>query len=215
MRPTASRLIANSALSQALRLFNWMTWIAPNNYALGVITGSYGYVAPCQSLVHPLTASSGMGFNPWSTFDWNTSGDGDLVTPFFSTAQQYIARVLSGLIIIGMHWGNMYWGAYMPINSNESFDNTGNRYNVSRIMGDNGYVDVNEYAKYGPPFFSAADVFGQGAWFAWYALVFFYVTIKNWHTMSNTFKGIWRSITSRSGSIYDGHNDAHTRMIRR
>ncbi len=94
-----------------------MTWIAPNNFALGMITGSYG----------------GMGFNPWSTFDWNVAGTSALVTPFFSTVQQYGARVLSGLVIIGMYWGNYYWSAYMPINSNESFDNTGMTYNVTRI----------------------------------------------------------------------------------
>lgn len=35
-----------------------MTWIAPDNFNLGMITGSYG----------------GMGFNPISTLDWNTSG---------------------------------------------------------------------------------------------------------------------------------------------
>jgi hypothetical protein len=39
---------------------NWMTWIAPNNFALANITGSYG----------------GMGFNPISTLDWNTAGSG-------------------------------------------------------------------------------------------------------------------------------------------
>lgn len=54
----------------ALRSFNWMTWIAPNNFPLGMITGFYG----------------GMGFNPWATFDWNVSGSGALVTPFFRYA---------------------------------------------------------------------------------------------------------------------------------
>lgn len=92
-----------NTLFTALRLFNWMTWIAPNNFTLGMITGSYG----------------GMGFNPWSTFDWNVAGSGALVTPFFSYVQQYAARVLSGLIIIAMYWKNAYWSAYMPINSNE------------------------------------------------------------------------------------------------
>jgi hypothetical protein len=42
---------------------NWMTWIAPNNFALANITGSYG----------------GMGFNPISTLDWNTAGSGALL----------------------------------------------------------------------------------------------------------------------------------------
>ena len=47
-----------NTLFQALHAFNWMTWIAPNNYPLGMITGFYG----------------GMGFNPLATFDWNVSG---------------------------------------------------------------------------------------------------------------------------------------------
>ena len=139
---------------QALHSFNWMTWIAPNNFNLGMITGFYG----------------GMGYNPWATFDWNVSGSGSLVTPFFSMLQQYGARVISGLIIIGMYWGNYAWAAYTPINSNESFDNTGNIYNITKIMGDDGYVDIDKYKQYGPPYFSGANVFGQGAWFAWYPL---------------------------------------------
>jgi len=40
----------------ALSSFSWMTWIAPNNHNLEVLTG--------------FNAGSGM-FNPWPTFDWN------------------------------------------------------------------------------------------------------------------------------------------------
>jgi len=90
-------------LFRGLHIFNWMTWIAPQNFTLGMITGSYG----------------GMGYNPFATWNWNLSGSGSLVTPFYSAVQQYAMRVVSGLIIIGMYWGNMYWSAYMPINSNE------------------------------------------------------------------------------------------------
>jgi hypothetical protein len=43
---------------------NWMTWIAPNNFALANITGSYG----------------GMGFNPISTLDWNTAGKSSVLS---------------------------------------------------------------------------------------------------------------------------------------
>lgn len=53
---------------EALRLFNWMTWIAPNNVNLAVVTGSYG----------------GMGFNPVSSFDPNLSGSGTMNSPFFA-----------------------------------------------------------------------------------------------------------------------------------
>lgn len=53
---------------QALRLFNWMTWISPNNMNLAIVTGSYG----------------GMGFNPWSSWDPNTSGVLAMQAPFFA-----------------------------------------------------------------------------------------------------------------------------------
>ena len=153
-----------------------------------------------------------MGFNPWATFDWNVAGTNQLVTPFFSTVQQYTARVLSGLIIIGMYWGNYAWAAYTPINSNESFDNKGNVYNVSLIMGDDGQVDIDAYKAYGPPFFSGANVFGQGAWFAWYPLVLFYVCIRNWTAIRRAGTEMWQGIRHGKG-MYEGNNDAHTRMI--
>ena len=53
---------------QALRLFNWMTWISPNNFNLAVVTGSYG----------------GMGFNPWSSWDPNIAGNLTMSSPFFA-----------------------------------------------------------------------------------------------------------------------------------
>lgn len=52
----------------ALRLFNWMTWIAPNSVNLAIVTGSYG----------------GMGFNPLSTWDPNASGSSAMQSPFFA-----------------------------------------------------------------------------------------------------------------------------------
>lgn len=87
----------------------------------------------------------GLGYNPIATFDWNVAGTRMLVTPFFSTCHQYAARVLSGLIIVGMYWSNSYWSAYMPINSNEAFANTGIEYNVSRILTGKGTVDIEAY----------------------------------------------------------------------
>lgn len=51
-----------------LRMTNWMTWIAPQNFNLAVVTGGYG----------------GMGFNPFSSFDPNFSGSGTMNSPFFA-----------------------------------------------------------------------------------------------------------------------------------
>jgi hypothetical protein len=53
--------------------------------------------------------------------------------------------VLSGLIIIGMYYGNFYWSAYMPINSNESFANNGQVYNVTEFLDGKGGINVAAY----------------------------------------------------------------------
>ncbi|KAH8816600.1 oligopeptide transporter 2 [Xylogone sp. PMI_703] len=183
-------------LFTALHLFNWMTWISPQNFALGMVTGSYG----------------GLGFNPIATFDWNVSGTGMLVTPFFSALQQYGARVLSGLIIIAMYWGNMYWSAYTPINSNEAFDNKGQLYNVSRILTSEGTVDREAYKAYSPPYFSGCWVLGQGSWFAWYPLTLTYVCIKQFKQLKHGLYSMYRGIRYRT-AFYEDHEDPHSRMM--
>ncbi|CAJ2514139.1 Uu.00g022580.m01.CDS01 [Anthostomella pinea] len=156
----------------------------------------------------------GMGFNPWATFDWNVAGHGFLVTPFFSTAQQYVARVLSGLFIIGMYWGNTCWSAYMPINSNESFANDGKKYNVTRIANKAGDgVDLDAYKAYGPPFFSGANVFGQGAWFAWYPMTLFSVSIQHWDGLKKSAIEMYKGVRHRR-SIYETFHDPHTRIMK-
>jgi OPT family oligopeptide transporter len=73
-------------LFTALSTFNWMTWIAPQNMTLAILTGS----------------SLGLGlFNPLTTFDWNvaSSSYAPLAQPFFSVCQQYFSSILGGLIV--------------------------------------------------------------------------------------------------------------------
>ena len=85
-------------------------------------------------------------------------------------------------------------------------------YNVRKIMGEDGYVNVDAYTAYGPPYFSGANVFGQGGWFAWYPLVLFYVSIRYWSRIQKGFVDMYNSIRHRR-SLYEGMNDPHSRMI--
>lgn len=55
-------------IASILMRFDWMCWIAPNNFNVNIVTGSYG----------------GMGFNPISTFDPNYSGSQAMNSPFFA-----------------------------------------------------------------------------------------------------------------------------------
>jgi hypothetical protein len=68
-----------------------MTWISPTNFNLAAVTGSYG----------------GMGFNPLSSWDPNASGNQAMSSPFFAQLQQYVMRVISGIVILIMVCGDL------------------------------------------------------------------------------------------------------------
>lgn len=185
-------------LFTALHAFNWMTWIAPQNFNLATITGFYG----------------GMGFNPIATFDWNVSMTGRLVTPAFSTIQQYMGSVLSGLIIIAMYYSNMYYSAYIPINSNDAFTNQAKPYNVTMVITDS-HIDEAKYQEYGFGYYGAANIWGQGAWFAWYPMCLLYVGITQWAMIKQAYRTVVDSIRNRGAAAArgTGFNDAHSRMM--
>ena len=183
-----------NSLFTALHAFNWMTWIAPNNFNLATITGFYG----------------GMGFNPIATFDWSVSMTGRLVTPAFSTIQQYMGSILSGLIIIGMYYSNMYYSGHVPINSNDAFTNKAEPYNITKVLTD-GKLDEAKYQQYGFGYYGAANIWGQGAWFAWYPLCLIYIGITQWQMIRQAFQTLVRSIKgNKGGAMFD---DAHSRMM--
>ncbi|CAH0047781.1 unnamed protein product [Clonostachys solani] len=183
----------------SLRLFNWMTWIAPNNFNLAVVTGSYG----------------GMGYNPISTFDPNVSGMETMNSPFFAQLQQYIMRLFSGVIILIMYYKNAFWGAYMPINSNGAFDNQGQAYNITRVLGNGTQrIDMDKYLEYGPPYYAIANLFVTGCNFVYYTFSIVYVFTKYWAAIKKAFVGIIVNTWKRR-SIYTGFVDGQTRMMRR
>jgi hypothetical protein len=68
-------------------------------------------------------------------------------------------RALSGLIILILYYCNVSWASFMPINSNASFDNTMQQYNVSRVLGDDNTVDIDAYLEYGPPYYAIANLY--------------------------------------------------------
>ena len=185
-------------LFKALSTFNWMTWIAPENVTLAIITGS----------------SLGLGlFNPITTFDWNvaTSSYQALAQPFFVTCTQYFGGLLGGFIILGMFYKNMYNTAYLPINSSSAFANDGTPYVVQNVVVDNK-LDPKKYQEYSPPFYSAGYVLTVGANFAFYPIYFLYIMFNQWKTMSKAYIDFWQGL--RHGrSNYHGAMDVHSRVM--
>lgn len=185
-------------LFTALSTFNWMTWIAPQNLTLAILTGS----------------SLGLGlFNPITTFDWNvaTSSYAALAQPFFSTCTMYISSILGGLIILGIYYKNMYNTAYLPINSSSAFTNNGTSYNVQAVITNNK-LDEAKYQQYSPPFYTAGYILTVGANFAFYPVYFLYITFNQWTTVSNGYKDFWAGVRRGKGN-YEGAMDVHSRLM--
>lgn len=183
---------------QALSTFNWTTWIAPDNFNLATITGSV----------------TGLGLNPITTFDWNIIGfNNPLVIPFYSTFNQYIGSFIAFFCILGVWFTNYKWSGFMPINSNALFTNTGKKYKVTAILDEHSGFDEAKYAKYGPPFYTAANLVVYGAFFAIYPFAMVFVIATNWKLIADAFKGLGSVIKDFRKSTYEGFNDPFTRSM--
>ncbi|GEQ68733.1 hypothetical protein JCM33374_g2401 [Metschnikowia sp. JCM 33374] len=185
---------------QALSTFNWITWIAPNNKTLAVITGT----------------TAGLGLNPITTFDWNIINyNGPLYLPFFSQANQYIGTFLGFFCILGVWYSNYKWTGYLPINSNGLYTNTGKSYRVTKILNSDNLLDKQKYESYGPPFYTAASMVTYGAFFAIYPFTIVYTGITQWSHIKFAFGGLLGAIRNFRKSTYEGYHDSFSKSMRK
>ncbi|OBA21035.1 OPT-domain-containing protein [Metschnikowia bicuspidata var. bicuspidata NRRL YB-4993] len=172
-----------------LSTFNWPTWFRPNLVHLNNISGT----------------NSGLGLNPWPTFDWNILDmAGCLTIPFFTYANHFCGMILAFCTILAVYYSNNKWTAYFPINSNRLFNNRGDIYDVHKILNDNSGFDQDKYLKYGPPYFSAANLVLYGAYFFLYPFAILYHTVTEWSSMSQSFISIWHTV---KGAFLSGHDE--------
>ncbi|CAH0018934.1 unnamed protein product [Clonostachys rhizophaga] len=184
----------------ALSTFNWMTWIAPQNFTLAILTGS----------------SLGLGlFNPITTFDWNvaTQSYQPLSQPFFAIGTQYVGSLLGGAVILGMFYTNMFNTAYLPINSSSAFANDGKVYEVQKIVVNNK-LDRELYQQYSPPFYSAGQVLTIAGNYCFYPVYFIYIMFNQWKTIGAAYVDFYKGLRHGKGN-YEGAMDVHSRLMSR
>ncbi|RDW24556.1 OPT oligopeptide transporter protein-domain-containing protein [Yarrowia lipolytica] len=181
----------------AISTWNWMTWIAPNNADLAIVTGSI----------------SGMGYNPIPTFDWNMMNMliSPILTPLYSSMNQYVGMFVSGLFILAVFYTNNNYTKWLPINDNTLYDNTGNPFDVTKILT-NFIFDESKYKKYSPPYYSAANLVLYGAFFALYPMAFVYSVLCYWKQMGIALRDTWLSLRYIHRSNYEGLDDAFSRI---
>ncbi|EGZ73310.1 OPT-domain-containing protein [Neurospora tetrasperma FGSC 2509] len=139
-------------LFPALSYFNVITWFAPKNV---VVANLFGVV-------------SGLGLFPM-TFDWAQIAyiGSPLLTPFWAAM-----NVVGGLVVVMWiiapiaYYSNWLYSSYMPILSAAVFDNTGQVYDVSKILTEDFVFDREAYSKYSRVFLPITYVLGYAVQFA-------------------------------------------------
>ncbi|KAM0426479.1 hypothetical protein ACHAPT_008170 [Fusarium lateritium] len=183
--------------ASALSLFNWLAWIAPDNFNLAAITG----------------IRKGLGVNPFPTFDWNiaTYYVDPLLVPFHVTFNMFLGCALGGITIAGMYWTNAFNTGYLPINTNTMFDHTGAKYNVSSILDERGLLDESKYQAYSMVYIAASSITFYFYFFAVYSALISYAALYHWNDIRLGFISLWESI-KKNGRV-DDFKDIHTRLM--
>ena len=178
-------------IAQFLSVFAFVTYIRPNNVILNQLFGGW----------------TGLSLIP-ITFDW-TQVTGYIFSPLIAPWHA-IANTLIGMVVffwittLGLHYSGHWYAAYLPISDSNSYDNTGNVYNVSRILTPEYTLDLAAYEAYSPLFLSTTFSLTYGLSFAGIASVIVHTAL--FHS---------REIYERVKSSKADEEDIHTRMMRK
>ncbi|KAI3082272.1 hypothetical protein CBS147353_2683 [Aspergillus niger] len=182
---------------QALSYFNWMNWIAPDNVKLALICGTI----------------TGLGLNPLPTFDWNIvyALYDPIIYPFYALANIGIGTILGAFCVIApIYFSNVWKTAYFPIISNDVFDDTGNTYNVTRVLNSKGEFDLEGYEGYSQPYLTAGYSVMFFFFFAMYLATIVHVALYNRREIMKGFRALWKWASAR-----EEHEDVHNRLMKR
>lgn len=177
-----------------LALFDWPSWIAPENVDLQAMTGMV----------------NGLSLQPITTFDWNTMDQSGMVTPFYSTANMLFGAFIGMFAIVIMWYTNVSNTGYLPINSNQLFNNLAQPFKVAKIIGDDGKLDVEKYQKYSLPYYSAGNLAVYGSFFMIYPAMVVYAILNYGGLMLRSVKMFVKSLMHPSQGLKQ-HKDRFSR----
>ncbi|KAI0544702.1 OPT family small oligopeptide transporter [Xylaria curta] len=160
---------------QGLSYFNFLCWALPNSVIVNKLFGGF----------------HGYGILP-TTLDWSVISGyalSPLIPPFHAIANT-IAGVLIFFVIIsaGLHFSGTWYADYFVVQSSDAFDNTGAKYNVSRILNDQLLLDEEAYHAYSPVYLSTQFALCYGLSFAAVAAVIVHVVLYHGPKLKSQFK---------------------------
>ncbi len=187
-------------LFQALSIFNWLSWIAPDNVRLNSVVGF----------------NNGLGLNPLPTLDWNNilhGGADPLMLPFFTTLNKFAGNFATLFVILALWYTNAFNAAYLPLNSNRVFDHFGRLYNVTRAVDANGMFDPVKYEAYSPAFLSAGNVNIYIFSFAIYTATLAYAFLYQYNEIKLGFLEFFNSFRPAKARDMSRYEDVHNRLM--
>lgn len=136
-----------------LSVFAWITWIKPNNVVINQLFGGWTGLS-LLPMTFDWTQISGFNFSP-------------LIAPWYAIANTLIGMVIFFWIVTSaIHYKGLFYADYLPMSDSQSYDNTGNIYNVSRILTPEFTFDAEKYKAYSPLFLSSTFTLCYGLSFA-------------------------------------------------
>ena len=158
-----------------LSTFAFICWAAPNSFVANNLFGM----------------STGLGLVP-TTFDWaQVAYNGSpLVVPFWAQANVFAGWLtVFALIAPILYYTNTWYTSYLPLSGSDSYDNTGNVYNATRIVDTHGNFMVNAYKQYSPVFMPATFALSYGLSFAVMTCLPVHIFLYYWKDMRDALRG--------------------------
>ncbi|KJZ70560.1 hypothetical protein HIM_10063 [Hirsutella minnesotensis 3608] len=140
-------------LFRGLSVFAFATWIRPEDAIVNQLFGGF----------------TGLSILP-VTFDW-TYVTAFLNDPLLAPTHSHV-NTLVGLVVfvilttIGIVYTGAFYSDYLPLVTAQTYDNTQNYYNASRILGSGMIFDEARYKTYSPLFLPPALALNYGLSFA-------------------------------------------------
>ncbi|KAF9189566.1 hypothetical protein BGZ51_009461 [Haplosporangium sp. Z 767] len=170
-----------------LGVISWICWIDPENVVLSQLTGSNGLGIGTIAL-------------DWSAASYYVQ---PLVTPWFAQVNILVGFILVAWIMVPWaYYTNLWNSKNYPILSPELFLESGEAYNLTRILSNN-VLDENKYEEYGPVRMDSFFALTYGVGFAGLTATVVHVILYNGKEMLAR----WRSARLEN-------EDIHSRLMR-
>nr|GAT56178.1 predicted protein [Mycena chlorophos] len=161
-------------LFEALSVFSWVCWAAPNNVPVNQVFG----------------VSSGLGMSV-ITFDWTeiTWVGSPLMIPWWAQVHIFTGFVLFIWILLPtLYYTNTWDLAYFPITAIVPYDRFGNEYDVARVITATHTFNATAYDEYSPLYLPATYAMTYLLAFALSTCVIVHTVLYHGQSLVNGFK---------------------------